>query len=346
MIEFAWPWCFAFLPLPLLLRYLLPPLPQRYNAALKVPFYTEMAALQHALETSHRVPRRRGQGILLSLIWLLLVFAAARPQWLGDPVELPRSGRDLLLAVDLSGSMLEYKDMRLQGQAVDRLTAVNHVLEQFIQRRVGDRLGLVLFGSQAYLQVPLTFDRNTVQTVLNETVDQQKLAFRASRQLRKDITLTGQATAIGDAVALAIKRLRDTPNAQRVLILLTDGANTAGEVQPRKAADLAAQAGLKIYTVGVGAEQMVLQGIFGARRINPSSDLDEATLTYMAETTGGQYFRAKDKDALVRIYQELDVLEPVEKDAETFRPLQALFYWPLGIAFGLALLFGWLRLRV
>jgi len=174
----------------------------------------------------------------------------------------------------------------------------------------------VLFGEQAYLQTPLTFDRDTVLTMLDEA----------------QIGLAGRATAIGDSIGLAIKRLRENANSNRVLILMTDGANTAGEVDPLQAADLAAREGLTVYTIGIGADEMLVRSLFGTRRVNPSADLDERTLQTIAAKTGGQYFRARDLAELEAIYQLLDELEPVERDPQTFRPTKALFYWPLAAA--------------
>jgi Ca-activated chloride channel family protein len=220
-----------------------------------------------------------------------------------------------LLAVDLSGSM-EEQDFKINNQRVDRLTAAKWVAGDFIQRRVGDRVGLILFGTQAYLQTPLTFDRKTVLTLLNESA----------------IGLAGDNTAIGDAIGLAVKRLKGQTDASRVLILMTDGANTAGEVTPLKAAELAADNRLKIYTVGIGADEMVVRGFFGSHRVNPSRDLDENTLVKIAETTGGRYFRARNTDELNNIYMLLDKLEPVEKDKQYFRPRREWFFWPLAIA--------------
>jgi Ca-activated chloride channel family protein len=267
------------------------------------------------------------QRLLLTLVWLICVAAAARPQWVGEPVQLPAAGRDLLLAVDISGSM-EIADMVLQNRNLQRIDVVKLVVGDFVQRRQNDRLGLILFGSNAYLQAPLTFDRTTVNTLLQEA----QLGF------------AGQQTAIGDAIGLAIKRLRERPEASRVLILLTDGANTAGEVEPRHAADLAKLAGVKIYTIGVGAEEMIQQTLFGRRRVNPSADLDEGTLQYIADHTGGTYFRARNPEELVQIYAELDKLEPIELDEEVFRPVAALFHWFLGAALLLSFLLAMLRL--
>jgi Ca-activated chloride channel family protein len=181
---------------------------------------------------------------------------------------------------------------------------------------VGDRLGLILFGTQAYLQTPLTFDRKTVMTLLNESA----------------IGLAGDNTAIGDAIGLAVKRLKNQPANSRVLILMTDGANTAGEVSPLKAAELAADNQLKIYTIGIGADEMIVRSFFGSHKVNPSRDLDEDTMIKIAKSTGGRYFRARNTDELNNIYMLLDKLEPVEKDKQYFRPRSELYFWPLSLA--------------
>ena len=313
MFEFNWPWVLALLPLPLLVWYLAPAATESRQAALQVPFIEDFSGLDNA-----PVMRKKSRLIsvaVLILCWLLLLAAAARPQWVGEPLQLPVSGRDLMMAVDLSGSM-QVEDFRIKGQTVDRLTATKYVAADFIQQRQGDRMGLILFGRNAYLQTPLTFDLTTVRTLLLESV----------------IGLAGKETAIGDAIGLAIKRLKDNDDSSKVLILLTDGANTAGEVTPLKAAELAASYGLKIYTIGIGADEMIRDSLFGRQRINPSQDLDEKTLTAIAEQTGGQYFRARDTEALAEIYDRLDQLEPVEVESQTFRPVKALFMWPLALA--------------
>ncbi|WP_105103989.1 vWA domain-containing protein [Microbulbifer pacificus] len=319
MFEFALPWLFLLLPLPLLARHLLPK-SEPLNSALKVPYYQQLPR-KGGSATSNRLSL-----MLLWLIWSLLMAAAARPQWYGEPITQTTSARDLLIAVDISGSM-ETPDMILNGNPAMRITAVKNVVGDFVLRRKGDRLGLVLFGTRAYLQAPLTFDREAVDTLLTEA----------------QIGFAGQGTAIGDAIGLSVKRLTQRPADQRVLILLTDGANTAGEVEPLKAAELAKQAGVKVYTIGVGAEEMVQPGLlgsrFGARRVNPSRDLDSETLQAIADKTGGRYFRAHNPTELANIYEELDRLEPVEQEAETYRPLRALYIWPLGIA--LLLSFFW-----
>ena len=318
MIHFAWLWALLLLPLPYLIYRLLPPALAAEEAALWVPNLERFAAVRH-----ERSGRRGGRWVLLTalLCWILLVLACARPQWLGDPVELPISGRDLLLAVDLSGSM-QIEDFTLGGQSVDRLTALKSVAGKFIEQRIGDRLGLILFGEQAYVQTPLTFDRQTLRQLLDEAV----------------IGLAGKKTAIGDAIGLALKRLKPDEARRRVLILLTDGANTAGRISPLKAAELAAGQGLKIYTIGIGADAMEVGGFFFKHTVNPSADLDEKTLTAIAEKTGGRYFRARDTEQLQKIYALLDRLEPVEREHDVYRPVTELYIWPLGLALAGALL--------
>ncbi|MFQ5580017.1 MAG: VWA domain-containing protein [Nitrospiria bacterium] len=316
MIHFEWPWLFLFIPLPWLFRYCLPTVAPSQEAALRVPFMESFKEAQ-----SHTAQLKTGRRVFwfAFLAWLLLITAAARPQWWGEPLALPISGRNLMLAVDLSGSM-QAEDFELNGQRVNRLLATQAVASAFVERRVGDRLGLILFGKQAYLQTPLTFDRKTVKTLLQEAV----------------IGLAGQETAIGDAIGLAVKRLKKNKTEDQVLILLTDGANTAGEVAPIKAATLAKEEGLKIYTIGIGADEMMVRSLFGTRKVNPSADLDEKTLRAIADETGGRYFRARNTKEFEEIYQLLDTLEPIEQEKQVFRPRTALFPWPLGIALFIA----------
>ena len=313
-LTLAWPWMLLLLPLPWLVRRWLSAAPQAGFQALKVPWFSMISDARAGWMK---------QPLLIaiaSLAWVLLVLAATRPQWVGEIETLPVTGRDLLLAVDISGSM-DTQDMIMGGRSVNRLSVVKKVAGEFIQRRKGDRVGLVLFGSRAYLQTPLTFDTETTSILLDES----------------EIGLAGRETAIGDAIGLAVKRLREDAASERVLILLTDGANTSGEVQPMQATEFAAREGLKIYTVGVGADEMMVRDFFGSRIVNPSADLDEDTLMAIAERTGGAYFSARDAEALARIYEQLDELEPVESDQEAIRPVDELFFWPLGAAFLLAM---------
>lgn len=225
-----------------------------------------------------------------------------------------------MLAVDLSGSM-EADDMIIGDRQLTRLSAVKVVAGEFIERRVGDRLGLILFGDRAYLQAPLTLDRMTVKTLLQESV----------------IGLAGKKTAIGDAIGLAVKRLRDEPAENRVLILLTDGSNTAGSIDPLKAADLAAQEKIRVYTIGVGADSRVVRDLFGISRM-AGAEIDEDTLRAIAEKTGGRYYRATDIESLLQIYSRLDEVEPIVEDARVYRPVYELYYWPLSMALLISLL--------
>ena len=324
MFEFAWPWMFALLPLPWLARRLLESAERRHDTALRVPDLADFnaVALAQPLIKSSAV-----QWIAL-VAWGLLVAASANPRWLDEPVGVAASGRDLMLVIDLSESM-QVKDFLLDDEPVDRLTALKKVAREFIDRRVGDRLGLVLFGEQAYLNVPLTFDRPTVARMLEET----------------EIGLAGRSTAIGDAIGLAAKRLRDQDAPVKTIILMTDGANTSGQIDPLRAASLAKSAGLRIYTIGIGADEMVVNQLFGRIRVNPSQDLDEDTLRAIAKETGGRYFRARDVAELEKIYAELDRLEPVARDEEHFRPVRPLFTWPLAVAVAIAGGLAWRHAR-
>ena len=317
MLSFLWPWVLALAPLPIVYRWLRAEKPLQV-AALRAPMLVAAAASQPTMARSQW--RNLLIFLLLWLCWLSALAALGRPVWVGEPVALPTSGRDILLAVDISGSM-ERDDMQIGGRQVNRLVAVKSVVGDFVIKREGDRLGLILFGEKAYLQTPLTFDRQTMQTLLNEA----------------QIGFAGQGTAIGDAIGVAIKRLQERPENHRVLILLTDGANNAGQLDPLKAASLAARARVKIYTIGIGAESQEVRGLFGRQISNPAADLDEETLIEIAAATGGNYFRARNPAELTAIYQRLNELEPIEQSSETIRPIEALFYWPLGAAFVLAL---------
>ena len=307
-LQFEWPWVFWLLPIPLLARYL-PPF-ENQNSALRIPFLER-------LPSSETNFMKKGLNwnvsmLLALMMWTLLIISASRPQWVGDPIQIPISGRSVMLAVDLSGSM-EEKDLELSGKSVTRLQVVKSVLQPFIKRRQGDRLGLILFGNQAYLQTPLTFDRKTLSQMLDEA----------------ELGLAGEKTAIGDAIGLAVKRMIKLSDNEKVLVLLTDGRNTAGNIDPRKAAELAAKAKLKIHTIGVGADEMWIRSLFGRRKVNPSAELDEKMLIDLSNITGGQYFRARSTVELEKVYALIDKLEPIEQDQESYRPLEALYTWTL-----------------
>ncbi|HEY7886304.1 MAG TPA: VWA domain-containing protein [Cellvibrionaceae bacterium] len=330
MFELAWPWLLILLPLPLLMRFL--PAKKNREPALKVPFFNALNSIS-AVTGGQR--RRPFGHLCLWLIWALCVLAASDPRWVGEPESVPFSGRDLMLAVDLSASMLEtdmvppgVTTMQFQNQQYTRLDAVKDVIGDFVTRRQGDRLGLILFADNAYLQAPLSHDSAAVNQLLQESF----------------IGLAGRMTAIGDALGLAIKHLKDNPTNSLRLILLSDGENNAGVIDPVNAAEKARELGIVVYTIAFGADDMIVQTTRGPRRHNPSRDLDEQTLQRIAELTGGQYFRARSTEELHEIHQTIDQLEPVELDQLLVRPIISLFYWPLGAALILSLLLALARL--
>lgn len=325
MIEFLWPFAFTLSPLPFVYRYLMRPVPLSPGGALRVPFFQRIA--QGAGSARRSSVRKPWRLITASIIWGLLLTALARPVLVKEEIPLPVEGRDLMLAIDLSGSMGQ-EDFALDGRPSSRLAVVKAAADDFIQRREGDRVGLILFSDRAYLQAPLTFDRTVVRSLLDEA----------------EVGLTGRETAIGDAIAVAVKRLKERPAESRVLVLLTDGASNAGVMQPLQAAELARELGIRVYTIGVGAGQMVVRTAFGRQLINPSQDLDETTLRQIAELTGGHYFRAQDVAGLAGVYAELDRLEPVSGEPVYIRPSVSLFFWPLGAALILFGLFSTLLL--
>lgn len=307
MIQFAWPWMLLLLPLPWLVARLLPAATPQAGAIF-LPF---AAAVSADTTLALRAPAR-WRIALFALVWLLLVGAATRPQWLDDPVPTATSARQLMLAVDTSGSM-QAQDM---AGGATRLQVVQAVGSEFLRRRVGDQVGLILFGTRPYLQAPLTTDLNTVGQFLREGM----------------IGVAGPETAIGDTIGLAIKHLkahREQTGGQgkMVLILLTDGGNTAGLMDPIDAAKFAAQEGLRIYTIGVGATvQDSMAGPVG------NTDLDEGALQSIAQITHGAYFRATNVASLNQVYAEIDKLEPARATAQWYRPITEWFAWPLALA--------------
>jgi len=322
MFEFTYLWMFLLLPLPLLARYFLKAQKRSYTQVW-IPLAQGISEQQTESKNSYL------STVIPWLVWCLLLCALAKPIWFGEPIRLQQESRDMIVALDLSGSMQEV-DMPLNGKTVDRLTLVKNLLNDFIELRHGDRLGLILFADHAYLQTPLTFDLNTIKQMVTET----------------EHGLVGRQTAIGESIGLAIKRFVENKNEQRVLILLTDGANTAGVIDPIQAAKQAAKNNITIYTVGIGAEVMLRKNFFGTQRVNPSAELDENALTEIAKLTGGQYFRARNQDELQAIYQQLNNLEPIESDFLEFRPEKNLFYWPLSLATLILLIFAfYLKLR-
>lgn len=326
MFELAWPASILLLPLPWLLRWLLPPA-KRPEAALQIGFMTRLQRLD-ASQPSRPHPARRTAPLIL--IWLLLVFASARPQLLGAPLPPPSSGRDMMLAVDLSASM-DTRDLTLDDKPANRLSVVQHWLDSLIEQRSGDRIGLILFGTRAYVQSPLTYDLDSVRQWLDE-------AF---------IGLAGRDTAIGDAIGLAIKRLMAQPANSRVLLLVTDGANTTGGISPVQAARLAADEHIRIFTIGVGAESKGNNDLMSLLEGNadPASDLDEATLQEIANVTDGAYFRVRDSASLAAAVQRIEQLEPSLRSGPASRKALPLYHWPLAAALLISLLWSSPMLR-
>ena len=319
MLEFAWPWMFALLPLPLLVWWLLPPFRAR-QASVQVPFFERLASATG--QTPQRgavvLQRRATQLVVAAAVWLLTVAALARPQWVGDPLTHEISARDLVLAVDISGSM-DQRDFRsADGQTLTRLDGVKRVIRDFIARRKGDRIALILFGTKAYVQVPFTQDLATAQQLLDQTA----------------VGMAGQQTALGDTIGLAIKTFEKSAAKQKLLILLTDGNDTASRVPPEHAADIARQNDIVVDTIGVGDP-----AASGENRV------DLAVLQVVASTTGGHFFRAEDGAQLQAIYADIDRLSPAQLQTLSWRPKLALFQWPLGAAVLLSLLL-WVALLI
>lgn len=311
MISFDSLWWFLLLPLPWIYRKFRKPIETKFDSGLKIPFYAALIKLRPSKLTALNNIRLQ----LAYFVWFLLLLAAAGPEWVGKAVDLPRSGRDILLAIDISGSM-QIPDMEINAQPTDRLSVVKNVAEKFIKDRGGDRLGLILFGSRAYLQTPLTFDLQTVKLMLEDAT----------------VGLAGTQTAIGDAIGMAIKHFKQYPQDNKVLILLTDGVNNEGSVSPIEAAKIAAKYGIRIYTVGLGGNQVVVPSLLGPQIMPGDYELDEDTLKQIASETNGIYFRAKDPEELRAVYKQLNKIEPRMGESETFRPRTPLYYWPLSLA--------------
>ena len=312
MFELAWPWALILLPLPLIIWFWWPSAPIELPAALKVPFFTAMVGL---VDSKKRPMILQKKMAPLFVIWILLIVALSGPRWVGEPEPLMRDGYNIMLALDISGSM-EISDMLLAGRPATRLSVVKQAAVQFVKDRMGDKIGLILFGTRAYLQTPLTYDRQTVLYRLDDAT----------------AGLAGKTTSIGDALGLAVKRLQAVPAKGRMIILLTDGVNNSGVLAPLKAAELARDDGIKVYTIGLGAESnaQTLGGMLIG--MNMTAELDEDTLKTIATMTGGRYFRATDSQSLQRIYQTIHQMETITQEQATIRPQQEYHVWPLGAA--------------
>ena len=306
MVQFAWGWLFILLPVPFAIWKWMPKSESRHTS-LRIPFFRQVT--NRALTDS---ATSRTALIVAMAAWISLVAAVARPLWIEESVKIPVTGRDLLVALDISGSM-ETADF--SNSRMTRFEAVQRIASEFIKRRIGDRVGLILFGSQPYLYAPLTFDVRTVADFLGDS----RVGF------------AGKRTAIGDTIALAVKVLRERSAENRILILLTDGENSAGTLTPTKAMEIAVEYGVRIFVIGIGPDQSL-------KNADPSKNV----LPQIAETSGGVYFHAASSEKLEQIYQEIDEFEPIETDERTFTKAYELYPWFLGLAM---LMFGLLVLR-
>lgn len=321
MFEIAFPWAFMAWPLPILLWLLSPRVTLQLPVALRVPFFN---AMMNQLEETKYTSGKLSSVAWLLAIWSLMLIALSGPRWVGEPSPLPREGYHMMLALDLSGSM-EVDDMLLHGRPATRLAVVKRAAAQFVEDRKTDKIGLILFGSQAYLQTPLTYDHHSLLMRIEDAT----------------VGLAGKTTSIGDALGLAVKRLKHVPPKGRVIILLTDGVNNSGVLAPVKAAELAATEGIKIYTIGLGAETDPRMNNSLLLGLNAGMDLDEDTLKEVSKITGGQYFRATDTQSLQSIYQTINQMETVSQEKQIIRPQHDYYVWPLGLAL---LLYGfWLN---
>jgi Ca-activated chloride channel family protein len=316
MLDLTWWWLLVLLPMPIIAKYILPG-STPVVTALTIPFLHRQPSSPLA-SSSNRLA-----SASLWIFWICLLLAACRPFWLGEATHRTVTGRDLMLAIDISGSMKE-PDMIVGSKISTRIDVLKTVVTEFISRREGDRLGLILFGSKAYTYVPLTFDRDALNELLHDV----------------STGLAGRLTAITDAIGIAIKTLSEQESRHKVLILVTDGSNTAGDDDPLNAARLANSLGMTIYTIGVGNDEKTMRQITQQQSISPGTALNEKLLRRIAAVTGGQYFRARDTASLERIYLALDELEPAKLDAPLHRPKKDLFHWPLIL--GMSVIIGFL----
>lgn len=310
MFILALPWAWLLWPLPFLFWFLISPVKAQASAVLKVPFYPAMQTLVHNDKT-WLVKRR--YFIWLILAWTFFIFALSGPQWVGEPRTLSRESYNIMLVLDISPSM-GVNDIDDHGRRVTRLYAVKRAAKQFVAKRVGDKIGLILFGEQAYLMTPLTYDRRNVAQRLEDAT----------------VGLAGKSTSMGDAMGLAIKRLQQVPAQGRMIILLTDGVSNSGVLTPVKAATLASEEKIQINTIGLHSSlnPRSFDGLFLS--MSGAADLDEDTLKLVAKTTGGHYYRATDQASLERIYEHIDKMARVNQDQTEIRPRYEYYPWFLG----------------
>lgn len=313
MIEFVYPWAFLLLLAPFAVIAFSPAYKER-KSSIKVPYFARLVDITGEKPQSGAVLLNRNiiQKLLITFSWLCIVTAIAKPEMIGAPINQEKSARDLMIAVDLSGSMSvedftlpvhdDQKQTSIKSNQVNRLEAVKQVLNSFVKTRTHDRLGLILFGDAPYLQAPFTDDIPTWQTLLNEST----------------IGMAGQSTAFGDAIGLAISVFEQSDTQNRVLIVLTDGNDTASKVPPVEASKIAAARNIKIYTIAIGDPTAV-----GEEKV------DLEVLKEIAEITQGMSFQALNSDELLAVYSEIDTLEPQKFDSLSFRPRVSIHHYPL-----------------
>ncbi len=309
MYQFVWPIVFVLLPLPLILRQILGVsnlASKNFSGALKVPFFSRLQKLSHSEISTQRTM----SPLLWLLVWILFVVAAARPVWVGNPIILEKEARNIVLTLDVSGSM-EEQDYDIKGHPLTRLDMVKQLANDFIEQRKGDNLGLVIFGSEAYTYAPLSPDTQTLKGLMDEI----------------GIGIAGTQTAMGDALALAVQTATTVPEKARIVILMSDGYANMGAIQVDEAIKIAQKAGVKVYTIGIGSDHAAIQDLLGFVQINTPMALDEETMTRIAKETGGQYFRARTSSDLAKIYQLIDDLETAKAEETTIRPRKEMAYY-------------------
>lgn len=332
MFQFEYPYLIVLVFLPLLIFFIFSSsdagktgLPTIYNPNIKWLSSAFGSKVASNLSRAHF-------NYLLFLIWVALVFALMTPQRIEKISKVTTKGYDIVMAIDLSRSMLAL-DFSKGGDRYSRLDIVKSVGTEFILGRQGDRLGIVAFGDNAYLQTPLTHDNNSVAAMLQYS----------------EVGLAGDSTAIGDAIALSVKTLREKPEGSRVIILLTDGSNTAGQIDPMKAAYLAKEYGIKIYSIGIGKNGRVPFPDRNGRIRMIDMEFDETLLKKISQFTGGNYFQADDKNGLEKIYKKINEMEKTESQTTEIILREQLFYIPLSIAIIIMFLriilnYKWIRL--
>lgn len=318
MFEFVYPLFFLALPIPFLIMLLKKLDDKKIDNALKIPFYQ---GLKNELQTGKFQDVKNSHILLLFFIWCLMITALARPVIIAEPKPLEHHGHNIMLALDISASM-SWADMSFRGKPISRIAVVKNAAREFVRERKLDKIGLILFGTRAYIMTPLTFDHENVLTRIDDAT----------------VGLAGNATSMGDALGLAVKRLKDNLNKDKIVILLTDGANTAGMLTPLKAAELARDNNIRVYTIGLGSSGS--DQSLGGLLLNTSNDLDENTLTEIARITHGKYFRATDPKSLQNVYDTINKLETHPEQRESLRQMHELYPWFLGLA--LIMYFYWL----